>query len=208
MAKAHVNLILALFLPLALLHCIAAEEANNHTEVVSMQECPTELSNDGICGQLLLNVNASCDCYSFCDDDLLICANISQPEGFYDENLEECSGALYGCTDKQRTNVEQERVCAAPQNADDETCARLLADETANCDCYSYCDGVLIGCDDFGERENFDCNDGNIVVGCTIEQKQTVNGYPSSATIRFMSELQVALFCFGALVAGIMLIFA
>ncbi|CAB9525437.1 expressed unknown protein [Seminavis robusta] len=63
-------------------------------------------------------------------------------------------------------------TCARATNNTDEKCAQLLVNITAECDCYNFCDGKVIGCLEFGDPTSFSCT-GEHVEGCTEDQKAT-----------------------------------
>lgn len=56
--------------------------------------------------------------------------------------------------------------CGLTLGATDEACAALAVGTAEVCDCYTFCNGELISCLDFGESSAFKCA-GDVVAGCT-----------------------------------------
>ena len=57
-------------------------------------------------------------------------------------------------------------VCGLTINADDDVCIELISTVTAECDCYTFCNGKLVGCLPAGEILSFRCS-GETVAGCS-----------------------------------------
>ncbi|CAB9524374.1 expressed unknown protein [Seminavis robusta] len=148
------------------------------------QQCPVTVGNtDELCASLLhrvpLGTPEDCDCYTFCNDELIQCGAFGEHRPF------QCVGRIVaGCRQAQAnfntqelptaqdTVVEKKKECAVTVNADNAVCGSFL-DKTQDttCDCYNYCNGKLIGCLNFGERNTFSCS-GETVAGCLDSQRQ------------------------------------
>ncbi|CAB9522748.1 expressed unknown protein [Seminavis robusta] len=63
-------------------------------------------------------------------------------------------------------------VCTPTIGNTDEACFPLLQSIDVVCDCYQFCDGLVVGCIGFDEQTSFSCA-GAIVAGCTIDQNGT-----------------------------------
>jgi hypothetical protein len=73
-------------------------------------------------------------------------------------------------------------TCAVAEDNDDEWCSRYINRLPANesCECYNFCNGVLVGCYGYGEaQEEYDCS-AFPRLGCT-EKQGTPGTAPSAA---------------------------
>jgi hypothetical protein len=136
-------------------------------------QCSVTVGNtNDRCADLLRRVplgTKDCDCYSFCNDDLIQCSSFQEAKPF------QCVGNLVaGCRHEQfdllPTDTDQQS-CAVTVNAQDQVCGTLLLEnKTQDCNCHNFCNGKRIGCWAFGERDTFSCS-GDIVAGCLEAQR-------------------------------------
>lgn len=137
------------------------------------------------CSALLATTTAECDCYIFCDGQVVSCTGFGVEELFscVGSTVAGCSKDMFEETDEEEddsnsltslSGVEPDRQeeCAVTVNARDDLCSEYMVklDDTVSCDCYNFCNGNLINCLDFGERTTFSCS-GEIVAGCVAEQE-------------------------------------
>lgn len=141
------------------------------------QECAVNLNNDkDTCAALIATTEEDCDCYTFCDDQVVGCNGWDEVVDF------QCVGQTVGGCRKdmaQDTSTPPTSSCAVTVNAQDSICHEFLSalESTVQCECYNFCNGKLIGCLDYGERNSFKCS-GETVAGCTSEQRtsQDISG--------------------------------
>jgi hypothetical protein len=160
------------------------------TAAPQVQHCAVTVGNtDALCADLLrwvtplaLGTPQDCDCFSFCNDNLIQCSRFGEVKPF------QCVGnTVAGCRRMEQSNMaslptdtgsDNDQACAVTVNANDQICGTLLLDnihkapdQTTPCDCYNFCNGKLIGCLDFGQRVTFSCS-GDVVAGCLESQRQ------------------------------------
>jgi hypothetical protein len=144
------------------------------------QQCSVNINNDpATCAALLQTTQQDCDCYVFCNGQVMQCAPFHQSQYF------QCVGSIVaGCTQDTSTTTRADSEstpttpseCAVTINAQDAVCqAYYDYAQEESCDCSNYCNGKRTGCFVFGERTSFTCS-GDTVAGCTVSQTQGKGG--------------------------------
>jgi hypothetical protein len=124
------------------------------------------------------------DCEKADIERLLVQAIIKMEQG-YETTLKIPCSSEYDIEDPTLDQMEQEMeknleqdnelqdqiyeggICLRRTNATPDTCGALQSvAEGQQCDCYDFCDGVMVGCGGLGEIMDVTCN-GALVAGCT-----------------------------------------
>lgn len=140
-----------------------------------------------LCSERMRDVDDTCDCYNFCNGELIACCTQDEENGVMVNCDVSCieeagdEGAVYGCTDDDRPqdNVWIQTIVAnvvssdvsCPETVNTEHCSvyMSLLDPSATCGCYSFCNGKYLGCCSTAE-ECGSCPDqggSGLVLGCT-----------------------------------------